>query len=351
VVTSQEREQLLMQWASGYATALSANWENHWSKFLEPPLIFGLATDFEIGPTFVRRLLAIIAPAHSAEASALQLSTTPANGFRISAAQLDKYAWEHMMHGAKQASIKQCIKKHKLDSAACIADWLKLADPAQRKHIDWTRATLPGVGPFFENKFFGGFHAQLVIEQLFSVYGQHINAEQSIALKEAIVAAVLRLADERGARTAEEMRATPLTPEARAKLPAAQAHTGELGKNDESLAQLELMCEQMLKRMRATTAADVAAGAAFTKKRKQRWELLGKHEQKAAGGAMAAMRAKGYAQLTTDPISSARGEKRKQKEAEYLAAAQAEASPRPPSPQGSSQVDGGKNKPKRQRSF
>ena len=354
VVTSQEREKLLMAWASGYSTGLSANWEKHWSKYLEAPLIFGLATDFEVGATFVRRLLAIIAPAHSAaagEASTLQLSTTPADNFRISAAQLDTYVWEHMMHGAKQASIKEYVKKHKLDSAACIADWLKLADPAQRKEIDWTRATLPGLGPFFENKFFGGFHAQLVIEQLFSVYGQHIQTEQSMALKEAIVAAVLRLAGERAERTAEGMRAKPLTPAKRAMLPAAQAHTGELGKNDENLAQLELMCSQMLKRMRSTTAADVAAGATFTAKRKARWELLAKHEQKAAAGAMAAKRAKGTAKLTTDTYSTVRGEKCKANEAAYLAEAEAEASPRPPSPQGSGQVDGGKNKPKRKRSF
>ena len=107
----------------------------------------------------------------------------------------------------------------------------------------------------------------------------------------------------------------------------------------------------MLKRMKATTAEDVKAAAAFTKKRKARWELLGKHEQKAAGGAMAAKRAKGTATLTTDTISSVRGEKRKASEAAYLAEAEAEASPRPPSPQGSGQVDGGKNKPKRKRSF
>ena len=96
----------------------------------------------------------------------------------------------------KQASIKKAFKELKLDSPACLADWLKLADPAQRK-VDWTRATLPGLGPFFENKFFGGFHAQLVIEQLFSVYGQHISPEQSMTLKESIVGANVRLADER----------------------------------------------------------------------------------------------------------------------------------------------------------
>ena len=190
-----------------------------------------------------------------------------------------------------------------------------------------------------------------MIEQLFSVYGQHINAEQSMALKEAIVAAVMRLAGERAERTAEGMRAKPLTPAKRAMLPAAQAHTGELGKNDENLAQLELMCSQMLKRMRSTTAADVAAGATFTAKRKARWELLAKHEQKAAAGAMAAKRAKGTAKLTTDTYSTVRGEKCKANEAAYLAEAEAEASPRPPSPQGSGQVDGGKNKPKRKRSF
>jgi hypothetical protein len=121
-----------------YSTSLSTNWEKHWSKFLEPPLIFGLATDFEIGATFVRRLLAIVAPATAAGlASALPLSTTPASAFRCaSAAQLDKYVWEHTSHGMAQAGIKKAFKELKLDSAACMADWLKLADPAQRKDID-----------------------------------------------------------------------------------------------------------------------------------------------------------------------------------------------------------------------
>ena len=327
VVTSQEREALLMQWASGYSTALSANWENHWSKFLEPPLLFGLATDSEIGAAFVRRLLSIVAPATAAGlASALPLSTTPASAFRCaSAAQLDKYVWEHTSHGMAQAGIKKAFKDLKLDSPACMADWLKLADPAQRKDIEWTRATLPGVGPFFENKFFGGFHAQLVIEQLFSVYGQHIAPGQSIGLKEGIVGANMRLADERAERSAEAMRAKPLTPEARAKLPEAQQHSGELLKSDENRAQLELMCEQMLKRAKAITAADIKAGHAFSKKRKASWVLLGIREQKAAGGVMAAKRAKGTAKLTTDTFSTVRGEKRRAKEAAFLAEAEAEA--------------------------
>jgi hypothetical protein len=337
VIPSQERERLLMAWASGYCTGLSTNWENHWSKFLEPPLIFGLATDDEIGAAFVRRLLAIVAPAQSAAAglaSALPLSTTPASDFRCaSAAQLDKYVWEHTSHGLKQAGIKKAFKELKLDSAACMADWLKLADPAQRKDVDWTRATLPGVGPFFENKFFGGFHAQLVIEQLFSVYGQHIQPEQSMGLKESIVGANVRQADERVERMQEGMRAKPLTPAAREKLSAEQQHSGELMASDENRKQLELMCEQLLKRMKSTTAEDVAAGHAFAVKRKAAWKLLGKREQKAAGGMMGAKRAKGTAKVTTDPFSSARGEKRKADEASWLKEqeAAAAASPSPPS--------------------
>ena len=55
------------------------------------------------------------------------------------------------------------------------------------------------------------------------------------------------------------------------------------------------MCEQMLKRMKAATAEDVAAGHAFAVKRKAAWKLLGKREQKAAGGKMEAKRAKGTA--------------------------------------------------------
>ena len=145
------------------------------------------------------------------------------------------------------------------------------------------------------------------------------------------------------------MRAKPLTPEARAKLPEAQQHSGELMKSDVNRAQLELMCEQMLKRSTAITAEDMKAGRAFAKKRKASWVLLGMREQKAAGGVMAAKRAKGTAKLTTDTFSTARGEKRKAKEAACLAEAEAEAGP--PSPQGSGKIDGGKNKPKRLRSF
>jgi hypothetical protein len=169
-----------------------------------------------------------------------------------------------------------------------------------------------------------------VIEQLFSVYGQHISAEQSIPMKEAIVGANVRLADERAARSAEEMRAKPLTEEARAKLSPEQQRTGELMKSDENRAQLELMCEQMLKRSTAITAEDMRAGREFSKKRKAAWALLGKREQKAAGGEMAAKRAKGKAKLTTDPFSTARGEQRKAKEAAGLAQMEAEAGPPTP---------------------
>ena len=164
-----------------------------------------------------------------------------------------------------------------------------------------------------------------MIEQLFSVYGQHIAPGQSIGLKEGIVGANMRLADERAERSAETMRAKPLTPEARAKLPEAQQHSGELLKSDENRAQLELMCEQMLKRAKAITAADIKAGHAFSKKRKASWVLLGIREQKAAGGVMAAKRAKGTAKLTTDTFSTVQGEKRRAKEATFLAEAEAEA--------------------------
>jgi hypothetical protein len=53
--------------------------------------------------------------------------------------------------------------------------------------------------------------------------------------------------------------------------------------------------------------------------------LLGIREQKAAGGVMAAKRAKGTAKLTTDTFSTVRGEKRRAKEAAFLAEAEAEA--------------------------
>ena len=328
VVHTKERDELLMDWAKGYCKALNLNWQNHWSKFLEPPLLFGLATDPEIGAAFVRRFIAIVAPApikaRAGTPEQLQLSTT-ASSDRPAAATLDRYMFEHMGHGAQVANIKACVCKYKLDTAACMVEWLKLADPAQRLSVDWTRATLPALASFFEGKFFGGMHSQLMLEQKFSVYGQHASAEQGIALKEAIVAANVRLGSEREARRAESMRAKPLSAESRAKLPPEQQKTGELQRSEDNRKQLVLMTEQLLKRSEALTKEGLKSGAAFAKKRKTNWEMLALREAKAANGERVAKRQAGRAVMTTDPFSTLRGEKRRLKESAYQAQAEAEA--------------------------
>ena len=85
------------------------------------------------------------------------------------------------------------------------------------------------------------------------------------------------------------------------------------------------MCEQMLKRMKATTAEDVAGWACIRGEAQGSMEAAWKARAEGCWRVMAAKRAKGTAKLTTDTFSTVRGEKRRAKEAAFLAEAEAEA--------------------------
>ena len=162
----------------------------------------------------------------------------------------------------------------------------------------------------------------------------------------------VRRAFDRAARRDESMRAKPLTEEARAKLSSSEAQrTGELDKSDRSRSQLTKMSEQLLARMKAATPDQIKKGDAFSKKRQRSWDLLAKREAKALAGTMAAKRAKGTKKKPSDGYSEFRGELRKRKERDYNEEAEEAASPPPREPAGAGQVDGGKKKPARRRSF
>ena len=323
-VTSQDQQRLLRQWHDGYRGALMTNYEKHWSKFLSGSELFGLATDFELGPYFVRLLLHHVLPVKDcqklASAHNLILPTTCACSHEAPASKLapliDKLFKEN------SGSILASFQKLGLaDGGIRKADWFKLADPLVHSELNcsnWSRAVLPGLAPFFENKFFGGMHTQLPLEQVFSVYGQHVRKAQSMPLKEAIVMLNVRLAGERTARCHESLRAKPLTSAQRAALNPKQQHSGEIVKSDETRAQLVLMCEQLILRMSRTTLDDFRRGAVFAKKRKISWVLLGLREKKKMKGSMYKKRKAGRIQLPTGLFAVRRAEKSHAQQAQYM---------------------------------
>ena len=340
-VQPADRDALLIRWAEGYWKALTANWDNHWYKFLRGANIFGLVTDPELGPWFARRLLAIVDGRASRAAGSHEDLALAGK-----AAELVPLLDQQMVFVTAEL-----VAKLGLGTPAMLEDWLRLSDPVKHAQVDWTRASLPALAPFLESKFFGGFHGNLVLEQIFSVYGNHVETEQSMKLKEAIVTSNVRLAPDRVARSAEEMRAKVLTEAARAKLSSRAKKTGALDKSDVNTKQLTKMCEQMLHRSKQWTLAGIKKGDAFAAQREKSWKLLSLREKKATGGKMKAARAKGRAQPVADPFGHVRGEKRKKREQAYLDEAQGRTSPPPMEPPGAAEVDGGKNKPKRKRSF
>ena len=340
-VKADERDALLIKWAAGYWTALTANWDNHWYKFLRGANIFGLATDPELGPWFARRLLAIVDERASRAAGSHKDVAVPGK-----AAELVPLLEQQMIFVTADL-----VKELGLGTPAMIADWLLLADPAKHAQVDWSRESLPALAPFLESKFFGGFHGNLPLEQIFSVYGNHVETEQSMKLKESIVTSNVRLMPDRAKRAAVEMRAKELTEAKRAKLSSRKQKTGALDKSDVSKKQLVAMCQQMLRRSKQTTLEGIKKGDAFALKREKSWDMLTLREKKAMDGVMKAARAKGRAQPVADPFGHVRGEKRKKMEQTYLDEAQGSTSPPPMEPPGAAEVDGGKNKPKRKRSF
>ena len=309
-IPSQDRDRLLRSWSDSFRDALTSNFNKHWAKFLQAPNIFGLATDSDLGPFFVCRLIPMVLPSSPALSSFGSISATDLSA---EASALTPLIDELFEDSDFCNSLISCFRSNDLDH---VPEWRTLARAETHHSATWSREELPHLAVFFQNKFFGGFHGNLALEQLFSVYGQHINTEQGMALKEAIVQANERLRTEREARRCEDLRAKPLTVDARDKLPQKRKETGELVKSDKNRNQLALLCEQLLVRMQSEPI-DLNLGAKFAKARQLSWELMKRREQAAFDALLQAKRVAGNKRRHTDLFGTVRDEIRRKRESEY----------------------------------
>ena len=128
------------------------------------------------------------------------------------AAHLDEY----MTEGQLRYTVLE-VRQYGLLSSACWNDWRRLcAADAPRQSSGFWRS-LDGLGRFFDAYLFGGLKDNYPLESIFSTFGEHIEDEQSAALKEALVIHTLALAPERERRKDGSMRVPSKSDGARAR--------------------------------------------------------------------------------------------------------------------------------------
>ena len=333
-ILPEDGRSYLLAWASSFTPKLRVNAEKHWRGFLRSWKVAGLVTDPELGVFVARHLTKLVTKdaVLGGEPTALGSNLLGPN-LKLQVAEINR------LMAADGAEIALALVKEGLfNSEARRADWVKLcALPPARSLIDWTRATLPELAPWFESRFFGGHRCNYPLEQGFSIYGQHVEAEQGADLKEAIVAASKSLQEERQARMSADFRVPKVSTKAKERYEeekearAAEGDSEELKRDSENRTQLLARATSLLERMgtedmeEAGDAATVAGmtAAAFGRERKTSWKLLYLREAKALEGEMKEKREKGRAKLTADPFGRGRKQRAARNSAAYRAAAAA----------------------------
>ena len=325
-IPSQDRKSYARSWAKTFIPQLKLNAEKHWRQFLQGWKFAGLVTDPEVGLYAAR----IIYPA-GGKPSDLKLDRKKLKP------QLDELDRISAKDGAQ---IRARLAADGLfDSPAKRKDWAKLCCPKGRIDLDWTRGTLPELAPWFESRFFGGQKSNYALESGFSVYGKHVEDEQSSELKEAIVNLTRKRQPERDARKDASMRTPKKSKvaqeryEAERTSRAAEGLTEDLSRDSVSRRQLLSRAETLLARM---VAAEEQVGqkepecsevglsvAAFGKRRKVEWEKLFKREAATLEAEMREKRKKGRSQPITDPFGHVRELLRARRTESYLANARA----------------------------
>ena len=336
-IYSQDMTAWLRAWAEKFCPQAMQVVTDHWMGFLTAPFLFGLATDPEIGAYFTRALLAAVAPATAPPPAAALLA-----GMTPKAVAECKCIDRLLTSASEKLRIKLCFSKLGLaDSAEKRASWLKLCGvDGSRAELQWTRADLPGLAPFFEAYFFGGSTGNRLLEALFSVYGHHIQDQMGATLKEAAVRQNLALRAEKAARRDAALRQRPLPP---AEL-AARGGDAELPRADDSIPQLQLRGLQLAARMEGASKENTAAARAFRLKREKAWELYVLREAKAYDVEALAKRQAGRAELSQNAFAQ---ERAREKEEAKKAREREPASPTgdtPPAKKGAGQPGPAKSK-------
>lgn len=327
-IPSQDRIKYLNDFATKFTPQLRLNVENHWNPFLQTWKIAGLVTDPEVGAYFARLLVEKLSKGSQLGGvpTALGLPRSPL---------LSKLDAIVLAHGNEIAA---CLAAEGLfNSPAKRSEWARLCQPEARLDIDWKRATLPELMPWFESRFFGGGRCNFLLESTFSTFGAHVQDEQGSDLKEAIVNLTLERKDDRQARMAPEMRTEKVSARAKARYAqdsadrASKGQSEELARDSVSRKQLLSRGNQLLARMLSPPAAEARAACpeigldapAFQKRRKAAWDDLFLREASALEGEMRLKRSKGRAKLTSDPFGWVRSLMKKRREASYLETARA----------------------------
>ena len=207
---------------------------------------------------------------------------------------------ERYLHVSVQAAIGLAFIKLGLgNTPAKIADWRKLCTPKLRPSVDWTTATLPGINPFFEVYFFGGKTGNHPVEQHFSTFGNHVEDEQSEALKEALSVGAIHLAAGKVARCAPALRKRLKKGGEGEDPPADQ----RLKNDSDTRAQLQMRGQQLVAHIKRDVPAALEN---FRKDRELAWKMLQARELKVLSGNASEKRRRGRIRRVADPYGEQR---------------------------------------------
>ena len=335
-IYSQDMEAWLSDWATKFCPQAMQVVKDHWMGFLSAPFLFGLATDPEIGAYFTRALLAAVGGRAIAPppAAALLADMTPEAVKQCKC--IDR------LLASDKLRIQICFDKLGLaDSAEKRASWIKLCGAdGSRVELQWTRADLPGLAPFFEAYFFGGSTGNRLLEALFSVYGHHIQDQMGATLKEAAVRSNLALRAEKAARRDAALRQRELS----AAALASRGGDAELPRADDSIPQLQLRGLQLAARMEGASKEKMAEARAFRLRRETAWDLAVLREAKAFEAEAVAKRQAGRAVLPQNAFAQ---ERAREKDEAKKAREREPSSPTgdtPPAKKGAAQPGGSRTK-------
>ena len=331
-IPSQDRQAYLRTLASKFTKRLRLNADKHWRGYLRGYKFLGLVTDPELGVYTARLIVKLLngGIAVGGEPRALGPNLLGPN-LVLQMAEIDAVV------AGDGAGIAASVHSDGIYStAAQKAEWLLLCDVARSASTDWGRSTLPELAPWLESRFFGRHRSNYVLESNFSVFGQHVEDEQAMDLKEAVVRSTKRLQREKDTRRAPEMRVPKKSAKAIANFQEQQAEraadgkTEELERDSETRKQLLMRGESLLRRMQAANVEGSAGEecshigktrADFRLAREQTWDLLATREACLLEAEMRAMRAKpaAKAQLCKDPYGRVRSQMATRRTAAYLA--------------------------------
>ena len=309
-VSSDDKADYLRALAKDFTPKAQGVVKDHWSKFLSGWKMFGMITEVIIGVFFARLVTELITGGVKTGGKARDV--------RLDAAMRDEAdELERIVRGPGGAALVADLRSFGLCEQSVWKEWALLCDPKMRDRIkvDWTRATLPKIAPFLETFFFGGMSTNFRLEKNFSVFGAHIEDEQSAQFKEALTVHAIALESEREERRQPEFRVPKVSKKAQDRYAEQRTHramegqTEELPAADDNRQQLVKRGEQLLARMSKARETKhklrpelcSESVEAFRVRRGLEWDKLFQREAKVLEGVMREKRKAGTHKAASDP--------------------------------------------------